>query len=416
MKRKMITGVLIAAVLVSLLFTLSGCDDAAAADLMSGIEAKAVESDVDLSGDGAAAVAGFGVDLFQRGASGEENPLISPLSVLSALAMTANGAREETLAQMEQAFGLSVPELNQYLHAYLRQLPSGDQYRVSLANSIWFKQDDTFSVERDFLQTNADYYGASIYQAPFDQSTLQAINAWVGEHTDGMIENILDQIPENAVMYLINALAFDAEWQHIYNEQQVRDGSFTAASGETRQVEMMYGDEYAYLDDGKATGFIKYYADRQYAFAALLPNQGVSLDEYIASLSGAGLLATLGRAQEVEVQTAIPKFSSEYALEMSDILIAMGISDAFDAGLADFTGLGASQNGNIFISRVLHKTFIAVDERGTRAGAATVVEMDETAAPAELKSVYLDRPFVYLLIDCATNLPLFIGAVTDIGV
>jgi serpin B len=106
-------------------------------------------------------------------------------------------------------------------------------------------------------------------------------------------------------MYLINALAFDAEWEEIYEETQVSDGTFTLASGETQSVEMMYNTEHQYLDDGSATGFIKYYAARKYAFAALLPNEGVSVKDY------AGLLDTLRGAQDAEVKTAIPKFKSE---------------------------------------------------------------------------------------------------------
>jgi serpin B len=272
-------------------------------------------------------------------------------------------------------------------------------------------------VEPGFLQTNADYYDASIYKATFDDATLKDINAWVSDNTDGMIENILDKIPDMAVMFLINALALDAEWENIYREDQVRDGTFTTESGETRDVEMMYNTESRYLDDGSATGFLKYYAGRKYAFAALLPNEGVSIADYIASLTGDGLMSTLSNAQDVEVKAAIPKFESEYAVEMGDILKAMGMTDAFDMSLADFTGLGKSEEGNIFISKVIHKTYIAVDEKGTKAGAATVVAMGGgSAAPSdEIKSVYLDRPFIFMLIDCETNLPIFIGTAMDIG-
>lgn len=416
MKKQVIAGMLSLALMFSALFSLSGCGTSAqAADLMAGVKANTLSTDVDLTdGNNATAVADFAVKLFQNSA-GEENALISPLSVLCALAMTANGAKGETLLQMEGVFGLNISELNDYLHAYLEYLPSGDKYKVSVADSIWFRDDDKLTIEQSFLQTNADYYGASVYKAPFDDSTLKDINAWVSENTDGMIENILDKIPDAAVMYLINALAFDAEWETIYKETQVRDGTFTKESGETRDVEMMYCSEHQYLDDGSATGFLKYYADRKYAFAALLPNEGVSVTDYVASLTGEGLMSTLQTAQDVEVKTSIPKFESEYSIEMSDILKAMGITDAFDLSKADFAALGQSADGNIFISRVLHKTYIAVDEKGTKAGAATVAEAAAgSAAPLDdPKTVYLDRPFVYMLIDCETNLPIFIGTVID---
>ncbi len=418
MKTRMIAGGLSLALIFSAMLSFSGCGvNVQAADLMSGVKANTVKTDADLAGEDSNAIADFAVKLFQNSVSVPENTLVSPLSVLCALAMTANGAKGETLAQMENVFGLSVPELNDYLHSYLKSLPTGDKYKVSVADSIWFKDDESLSVEKNFLQTNADYYGASIYKAPFDEGTLKDLNAWVSDSTDGMIENILDKIPEVAVMYLVNALAFDAEWEHIYKESQVRDGTFTTEAGDVRNVEMMYGTEDRYLEDGSATGFIKYYADRKYAFAALLPNEGVSVADYVASLTGEGLMGTLDNAQDVEVKTAIPKFEFEYSVEMSDILQSMGMADAFDVGAADFTGLGRSADGNIFISRVLHKTYIAVDEKGTKAGAATAVAMGAgAAAPVEEpKTVYLDRPFVYMLIDCETHLPIFIGATMDIS-
>ena len=402
MKNRMIMGILSLALMFSLLFSLSGCGASArAADLMAGVKASGVSADVDLTGGDS--TAGFAVKLFQNSVPAAKNTLVSPLSVLCALAMTANGAKGETLTQMEEAFGLSVQELNDYLHAYLERLPSEDKYKLSVADSIWFRDDDKLTVKQSFLQTNADYYGASIYK--------------VSDNTDGMIQNILDKIPDGAVMYLINALAFDAEWDNIYKESQVHDGAFTTESGEKRDVEMMYGSENRYLDDGNATGFLKYYADRKYAFAALLPNEGVSIEDYAASLTGEGLMNTLDNAQNAEVETAVPKFESEYSVEMSDILKSMGMANAFNVNMADFTGLGKSEAGNIFISRVIHKTYIAVDEKGTRAGAATVVENSAgSAAPAEEpKIVYLDRPFVYMLIDCETNLPIFIGTTMDIA-
>ncbi|MDR1131393.1 MAG: serpin family protein [Oscillospiraceae bacterium] len=417
MNKRIIAGILSFALTLSTGVSLSGCGtSASAADLMAGVKARAVSTSVDLNGGAAGAVAGFAVRLLQNSAAAGKNTLISPFSVLCALAMTANGARGETLAQMEDVFGLSIPELNACLHGCLAKLSTGDNDQVSAADSIWFKDDAGLTVEADFLQTNADYYGASVYKAAFDDATLKAINAWVRDNTDGMIESILDRIPDEAVMYLINALAFDAEWEDIYREDQVRDGAFTTASGATRNAALMYHTEGRYLDDGRATGFLKYYAGQKYAFAALLPNAGVSVADYIASLTGEELVRTLDSAREAAVETAIPKFESAYSVEMRGILQSMGMTDAFDGDRADFTGLGRSEAGNIFISRVIHKTEIAVDARGTKAGAAAAVVVEASAMPPDdIKTVFLDRPFVYLLLDCETGLPLFIGTVTDTG-
>ena len=217
-------------------------------------------------------------------------------------------------------------------------------------------------------------------------------------------------------MYLINALAFDAEWMRIYREYEIRDGVFTTEGGIQKDAEMMYSEENIYLEDKNAVGFVKYYANRKYAFAALLPNEGVTVAEYIAGLTGEHLNSLLSNVRYEIVNTALPKFEAEYNVEMQKILSDMGMSDAFDAYKADFSGIGSIENGILFISRVLHKTYINVDEKGTKAGAATVVEMSTECAveiPKEPKKVYLDRPFVYMLIDCETNLPFFIGTMMD---
>ncbi|OQB23576.1 MAG: Serpin (serine protease inhibitor) [Firmicutes bacterium ADurb.Bin182] len=418
MKKRGIAAAPCLAMVLAILFTLSGCAASVRAeDLMPDIKANTVSTNIDISGEeDAVAVQDFAVRLFLKSAKDGKNTLISPLSVLSALAMTANGAEGKTLSQMEEVFGLTVRDLNEYLYAYIKTLPAGDKYKLSIANSIWFKDDKSFTVSPDFLQANADYYGAGLYKAPFDNTTLRDINNWVEDSTDGMIRDILDRIPEEAVMYLVNAIAFDAEWENVFYDHQVRGGVFTKEDGTEQEAEMMYCTEHQYLEDTDAAGFIKYYADRKYAFVALLPDEGISVSQYVDSLTGNKLASMLKSPADVQVNAAIPKFESECSVEMSDILKAMGMTDAFDGAVSDFSGIGSSTAGNIFISRVLHKTYIAVDEMGTKAGAAALVEMLAGGAmeTEDSKTVSLDRPFVYMIIDCEANLPVFIGTVMDI--
>lgn len=382
-------------------------------DLLASVEPEDAPAIDGLEGK-AAAVTDFSVRLFQQ-ALGEGSALVSPLSVLYALSMTANGAKGETLAQMEEVLGLDVQSLNQLVRSYTALLPREEKCSLSLANSIWFTDDGRFTVNRDFLQTCAAYYDADLYQTAFNDAACDAINAWVEEKTDGMIEEILNEIPADAVMYLINALAFDAEWAAIYSEDDVREGIFTTEDGTEQSAELMWSEESRYLEDELATGFLKYYAGGTCAFVALLPKEGVSVADYAASLTGEGLHALLSAPQDAAVTAAIPKFESEYAVELSAILAGMGMPDAFSERAADFSGLGSSTEGNIFINRVLHKTFISVDERGTRAGAATAVEITLDAAIIMTHEVILDRPFVYLLLDCENGIPLFIGTVTELG-
>lgn len=402
--------------LCAMAVNLTGCATTVhAEDLMEGVTPNSVTALDDL-GSNSADVTDFAIRLFKQTNENGKNTLISPLSVLCALAMTANGAEGETREQMEEVLGMSVEELNLYLYSYINSLPQGEKYKLSVANSIWFTDDDRFTVNQDFLQTNADYYGADIYKTPFDKQTLKDINNWVKNETDNMIPKVLEDIPDAAIMYLINALAFEAEWTEIYEKNQVRDRTFTKEDGARQDVELMYSTEGKYLEDENATGFIKYYKERKYAFVALLPNEDVTVSEYINSLDGESLAAMLANAESRTVETAIPKFETEYDTEMSDILEAMGMSNAFNVTFADFSGIGDSTEGGIYISRVIHKTYIQVGEKGTKAGAVTAIETNDGSAgsPDEVKQVYLDRPFVYMLIDCETNIPFFIGTMMEV--
>ncbi|MBQ3215225.1 MAG: serpin family protein [Oscillospiraceae bacterium] len=384
-----------------------------AKDLMKDITPNPVEPMKDLSEQNPQAT-DFAVRLLQASEESGKNTLISPLSVMSALSMTANGAKGETLSQMENVLGMTLDELNLYLYSYVGQLPQGDKYKLSVANSLWVTEKDSFTVNREFLQINADYYGADVYQAPFTQETSRDINKWVKQNTDGMVEKIVEDVPADAIMYLVNALAFDAEWMEIYEKDQVRNGTFTKEDGSEQSVDFMHCSEHEYLEDENATGFMKRYRGG-YAFVALLPKEGISVSEYVASLDGEALHTMLSEPQSARVYTSIPKFETGYEVDMGEILSDMGMPKAFDPNHADFQEIGTA-DGIIYIDEVLHKTFISVGEKGTRAGAATVVEMKSGSAIVEkTKEVHLNRPFVYMLIDCENYVPFFIGTMMDVG-
>ena len=360
-------------------------------------------------------IADISINLFREASDDNKNSLVSPFSVILALAMTANGADSETLEQIQAFLGGDIPlsKINEYLY-YEIQLLNHDKTKYNVANSVWFRDDENrLVVEKEFLQTLAYYYKAEAYKAPFNNGTLNDINKWVKKNTDGMIDKILEQIDEDTVMYLINAIVFEAEWKKVYNKNDISSGQFTDISGKKQTVEFMFSEEGLYLDDGKATGFIKPYYNDLYSFVALMPNEDIAIEEYINSLTGDSFLNTVNSAQKTLVSASLPKFSYDYTVKMNDALKRLGIKNAFSATEADFTKLGKSSRGNIFIGEVLHKTYISVDELGTKAGAVTKVEMKDEAY-IESKIVRLDRPFVYAIIDNATGIPIFIGTVMSI--
>ena len=345
-----------------------------------------------------------------------KNLLLSPLSVMTALAMASNGAGGDTLAQLEKALGgeIKLADLNAYLHTYLKNLPSSEKARFHFANGIWFKDQADFQVEENFLQRNVNYYEAAIRKAPFDESTLQEINQWTAQHTDNMIPQLLNQLKEEDLMVLVNALCFEAKWANPFDETNCRKDVFTNLRGEENEALYMFGSADTYLESDGIIGMLKSYEGGSYQFAAFLPEEGTDFNSFAASLKGETLSKLLSSATDrYSTDIKLPKFSKDYSVSLINALEQLGIRDALEKGerKADFSGISQTP---LFISDVIHKTHIDVDSEGTRAAAATGVVMGYGATMiTEWKEVNLDRPFVYMIIDSQTQLPLFIGTVTE---
>ncbi len=389
---------------------------------------------------GARALAGLGIRLLQQedAVQTADNALVSPISIASALGMTANGAEDATKEQMESVLGIETDALNEYLAALRLDSPSEPEQEgdpaLRLSNSIWLRDTPELNVEQSFLDAASTWYAASVFSAPFDSSTAHDINEWVGYGTDGMIDRLLEEdkpLPEDAMLYLINALAFEGAWQDPYSDAFVETAPFTCEDGSQQRVDLMYSYEDTYLEadlangtvatDGQAsaaipdasriTGFMKRYQGGTYAFAALLPPEGTTVADTVSRLSGDMLASMLEQPWSTPVDAYLPAFSYDYSTDLAESLKALGMTDAFDRYVADFSGMTESMP--LHISKVLHKTHIDVDREGTRAAAVTSVQMEAGASapgePVEPKTVRLDRPFIYLIVDTRTNTPLFIG-------
>lgn len=357
-----------------------------------------------------AAASSFAAELFKGNYSKGKTTLMSPLSVLTALALVQNGAQGNTLAQLEQALGgLDRDTLNAYMRAYCDFLTESDELKI--ANSVW--TDSSVEAKQAFLQKAVDSYSAQLFSAPLsDPKTVESINSWVKKNTDGMIPKIIEKADRYAVMMLVNAIAFDAKWETPYKRSDIEKLDFTSYSGSKKKTDFMCSTENIYLKDGGAVGFMKPYKDGRFAFAALLPDENTGIDDYVASLSGDKLMKIFSSAKRGnEVNVKMPKFRAEYSAQLIDTLKNMGVKDAFDSKTADFSSL--IENRDAYIATVVHKTFIEVDEKGTRAAASTLVGAD-TMSLMEPYSVCLNRPFVYMIVDTETNLPLFIGVQTEI--
>lgn len=357
----------------------------------------------------------FAVNLLQQTVKeeGEKGALVSPLSAQLALAMIANGANGETQGQMETVLGNGMPlsQLNEYLRSYTASLPSSEGAKLQLANGIWFTENGDHP-RKDFLQTNADYYGAAAFQAPHDQ-LCGLINDWVNTHTDGKIDRLFDELSEDVSVALVNTILFDGTWKEKYTEHSAIEGLFTAYTGEKRRVVMLRSTEKVFLRGSDGTvGFLKSYEDARYAFVALLPEEGVDILDYVASLSADRLSRMLRSSSAATVRVCLPKFTFAGDYTLNEALKTMGMPLAFDQEKADFARM--FNGGGVYLDLFKQKTVIEVSEFGVAAAGASGGIMAPTTEDTGEEFVYLDRPFVYMILDTETNLPLFLGVLTDL--
>ena len=396
-------------------------DDGSSLNLLKTLSASGVNGNP-ISFSFAAAYGDFSAGFFKGCAVGQENALVSPLSMMLVLSMAANGAAGETKWAMEQALGgFPIEELNKYLYTYLKGMPSYKNSSLSVKNAVWVK--DGSGINKGFLQNCLDYYGAEAYMAPFTNATKDEINNWISENTGGDIKEMLKEISPTAMMYLVNAIEFDAEWKrHLVEASEAASKAFTNADGSVTNVEYMVGgdDNGKYIETYNATGFIKDY-EGDYSFVALLPKNENGLDTLVSSLSGSGILSMLNGHKTTKIQYVIPKFSFSTSVSsdlIKETLTDMGMGVAFDEFLADFRRV---HDDGAYIEDVFQDTTIKVNRKGTRATAASIVVMAPPTGGGpdypyvEPIIIRLDRPFVYMIVDRTSNMPIFMGTVTNMA-
>ena len=362
----------------------------------------------------------FGLKLFKEVLESEEadkNIMISPLSVSLALAMTYNGADGTTKEAMEKTLelsGLTVDEINENYKDLIDALVSVDpKVLMSIANSIWYKH--TFEVEQDFINVNQDYYYAEVTPLDFcSPDAVNTINNWVADKTNNKITEILDYIPSDAVMYLINAIYFKGIWKFEFDESETEEAPFYLNDETTKDVPMMVQEaSFNYLSNDLLEAVEMLYGIGNYSMIILLPKNGKTLNDITEQLNNENWNRWLGEFhEEAKVQIHLPKFKFEYKNQLNDELINMDMGIAFEPYLADFSKI--NPNEQLFISRVIHKTFIEVNEEGTEAAAVTMVEISLTSAGGEtFIPFHVNKPFIFAIKERYTNSIIFIGKVME---
>ncbi len=351
-----------------------------------------------------AALISFTDELFRRTVK-KENTVLSPLSAYIVLAMTANGARGDTLAGMETALGLDNDSLNEYLYSLTNALAETEGTKVTIANSLWGNADN-FSVSPDFAVVAEKFYRAEAESLPFSSPDIvKRVNSWVSEHTDGMIPVMLAEPPDaDAVMLLLNTVLFDGVWEREYGDAQIRNGDFICADGSVVEARYLISDEGVFRTEG-AIGFSKTYLDG-YRFVGILPDGDPA--EFAASANLASLIEASSALYDHAI-VYLPCFEYETTRELNRPLTELGMEKAFNREYANFTALSADGRDDLCISLVTQKAKITLNEHGTKAAAATAVEV---VAEAEPQLLSFDRPFFYVILT-SDGLPLFLGTVYD---
>ena len=366
-------------------------------------------------------IADFSVKLFQNVFSSSTNTLISPTSLLAALAMAQYGARGLTQLELETVLGADADQIGDVLSImYSSELGIDERiwkYKtVRYANAVWLCDDGRVQFDESYLNTCKEKSHAEIIKGAFDDTMVSKINDWAAEKTDGAIPEVVDSLPADQVMLLMSALAFNGQWETPYDKSDIIQHPFTTAAGTVQNVDFMKGEENVYLIDDEARGFVKPYKEGRYAFAALVPDKGIPLGDYIAQLTGERLRTILEKAIKHKVETLLPKFEMEQHLDLRGPLSQMGLTDMFDREHADFSGIGtpADPQHRLYIGNVWQNNKIQVNEEGTKAFSITGIDtLCFSCIEPKPYKVYLDRPFLYMIIDRKTNLPLFMGTITN---
>jgi len=355
----------------------------------------------------------FGLKLFREIINQEpnKNVFISPLSVSMALGMTYNGADGETKEAMERTLeisGLSLQEINESYKTLIELLIDLDpKVEVLIANSIWYREELIF--EQTFFDICKEYFDALVKDLDFSSpDASKTINAWVEEKTKGKIKKIVDdEIGEEVLMFLINAIYFKGTWTYQFDKNKTVNDVFQLSNGSQKPCKMMEQEgDFQYFSNSDFQAIDLPYGDGYYSMTIFLPSEEKNIDSLIAQFTEENWNQWINSFTENNGSLQFPKFKLEYELLLNDVLKALGMEIAF-SGQADFTKM--YKPGGIWIGRVIHKTFVDVNEEGTEAAAATEVEMWRSGP----FSMRVDRPFIFAIRDNHSQTILFMGKIVE---
>ena len=349
----------------------------------------------------------FAVKLAQNADKKDENLLVSPMSVMYGLMMPANGAKGDTLAQFEKALGANTYTLNRYLYFTMEGEYPKDSAKFEIGDSMWINNSIGYDGSKEYLKSMHTFFDASIFEADFN-NVEKDIGLWL---SDKEVSQNTKHIPgESDVMTSINSYMLKAPWNTALAADKTNT-KFTASNGSQSDAEFLSGNAERLLKSDKAQGFAKTFKGDHYAMAVLMPNEGVSVEDYLKSLTGKSLTSLLSSAQKKNVSISIPKITRICDISVKEPLQAMGVKDAFDSSKADFSAMGKSKE-DLVLSDVVADTEMTIDANGVNSSVANASKSNVKKADA---SITVNRPFVYLVYDLEQNIPKFIGTYKKAG-
>lgn len=347
----------------------------------------------------------------------QENPILSPVSAYLALSMAAEGASGETAAELEKLLGENHRQLSEQC---LQRFQGMQEIELELADSAWL--DQSLRVEEQWLETVQESYRGEVYRVELSsQQTMVDINTWAEEHTRGLVKEFLDQpLPADARLCLLNALYLKASWQSCFEGYVTHEQTWYREDGEEKQVDTMrkLHAHFDYVADTDMDGVVLPFCGEQLVFLAVRPQAGQTARELYGQLTPEQIARLLEGREGRLMNLFLPKFTAACDQELNELLQGLGVERAFSSALADFSGLGADEDGwPLYISLVRQKAVMELSEEGVEAGAVTMVEMDRAAGInlEETLEMNLDHPFVYMILDMDTQIPLFVGIMDDPG-
>ena len=351
---------------------------------------------------------------------GTGNVMISPASIMMAFDMVAAGAKGDSLKQLTDLFAAGQGPLTQqaYAASLMDKINNSKDVHFTCANAIW--NNETLlgnKVNAEYVDYVKETFLAEYKVTVFDSKTPDEINSWICNHTDKMIEKVVNELDPKTVMVLVNAISFIGKWEQEYEDIQINDGKFIKADGTEQDATFLSDKTRRYFETEKATGFMKTYKGGEYAFLAILPSdKSINANEFAKNFTAEDYEKFINSStSQYDVYSVMPEFKSDFEIMINDSIRKLGCTDIFDETKADLSGI-AGEPGDLFVSKAIHKTHIEVDRNGTKASAVTVITVETNAAmeEPEFKTVNCDRPFVYAIVDVRTMAPVFMGTVNEV--